>query len=246
VKTIYKTILDKKKNNQKQFALLIDPDKIEVPALKNLLDISQKSGVDYFFVGGSFLTNDNFTGCIKFIKDYSSIPVVIFPGSCFQLSEDADAILFLSLISGRNPDMLIGNHVIAAPYLNKSSIEIIPTGYMLVESGKITTVSYMSNSIPIPHDKNDIAVYTALAGQMLGLKLIYMDAGSGAINPVSDSMIKAVKNEISVPLIIGGGIRNPQQAVKSCKAGADIIVIGNAFEKEPKLIPSVASSLHSL
>ncbi len=241
---VFKTIINNKNKGKKQFALLIDPDKIEVPKLKILLDNSQKALVDFFFVGGSFLTSGDFSGCIKFIKDYSSIPVVIFPGSNLQLSEDADAILFLSLISGRNPEMLIGNHVIAAPYLKKSSLEIIPTGYMLIDSGKTTTVAYMSNSSPIPYEKNDIAAYTALAGEMLGMKMIYMDAGSGAAKPVSETMIKAVKNELSIPLIIGGGIRTPQQAVNSCKAGADIVVVGNAIEKDIKLLTSIANAIH--
>lgn len=244
--SIFKTIISNKSKGKKQFALLIDPDKIEVPQLKSLLETSQKVSVDYLFVGGSFLTNDNFSGCIKFIKDYSNIPVVIFPGSCFQISEDADAILLLSLISGRNPEMLIGNHVIAAPYLKKSTLEIISTGYMLIESGHTTTVAYISNSAPIPYDKNDIAVYTAIAGEMLGMKMIYIDAGSGAQKPVSEAMIKAVRNELSIPLIVGGGIKTPQQAVKSCKAGADIIVVGNAIEKNSKLISSISESIHNV
>jgi phosphoglycerol geranylgeranyltransferase len=242
--SIYKTIINNKNKGKKQFALLIDPDKIEVPKLKLLLENSQKALVDYFFVGGSFLTNSDFSGCIRFIKDYSSIPVVIFPGTNLQISEDADAILFLSLISGRNPEMLIGNHVIAAPYLKRSSLEIISTGYMLIDSGKSTTASYMSNSSPIPHDKNDIALYTAIAGEMLGMKLIYLDAGSGAINPVSADMIKTVSKDISIPLLAGGGIKTPQQAANSCKAGADIIVVGNAIEKDIKLITSIANAIH--
>src|SRR5262249_14932797 len=143
----------------------------------------------------------------------------------------ADAILFLSLISGRNPEMLIGKHVTAAPLLKKSSLEVIPTGYMLVDPGHPTSVSYMSNTLPIPHDKNDIATCTAIAGEMLGLKLIFMDAGSGARTSINSSMIAAVRKELSLPLIVGGGIKTAERALEACNAGADVIVVGNSIEK---------------
>lgn len=240
---IYKSILDNRKT-QKQFALLIDPDKINNKKLIELVKTSQKVKVDYFFVGGSFLTNDNFLNCLDLIKNNSSIPVILFPGSTLQISDKADAILFLSLISGRNPDMLIGNHVLAAPYLKNSSLEIIPTGYILIDSGITTTAVYMSNANPIPYEKNDIALYTALAGQMLGLKLIYLDAGSGAAKPVSESMISSVKENIDIPLIVGGGIRSTKNAVNACKAGADLIVVGNAIEKEPDLLSTLSDAIH--
>ncbi len=243
---IYNTILKKSSRKEKQFAVLIDPDKTNDKKLESIVKTAQKAEVDYFFVGGSFLTNDNFCNCIQIIKNSSSIPAIIFPGSTFQISDTADAILFLSLISGRNPEMLIGNHVLAAPYLKDSKLEIIPTGYMLIESGKSTTALYISNTFPIPHDKNDIAAYTAIAGEMLGLKIIYLDGGSGALNPVSESMIQTVKENINVPLFVGGGIRTKEQAVKSCKAGADIIVIGNSIEKDPKVITAISDAVHKL
>jgi phosphoglycerol geranylgeranyltransferase len=243
---IYNSILKKKTKKEKQFAILIDPDKTNDKKLESLTKTAQKTGVDYLFVGGSFLTNNNFSNCIHIIKNNCSIPVLIFPGSTFQISDAADAILLLSLISGRNPDMLIGNHVLAAPYLKDSKLEIIPTGYLLIESGKSTTALYISNTFPIPFDKDDIAAYTAIAGEMLGLKIIYLDGGSGALNPVSESMIRSVKKNIQVPLFVGGGIRTKEQAVKSCKAGADIIVVGNAIEKDNKLISSISEAIHSL
>ena len=196
-----------------------------------------------FFVGGSLLTNDYLKNCITTIKNNSKIPVVLFPGNAMQVDEQADAILFLSLISGRNAEMLIGKQVITAPILKKSSLEVIPTGYMLIDSGKQTTVSYMSNTTPIPHDKEQIAKCTALAGEMLGLKMIFMDGGSGALNPISTKMIRSVSKTIDVPLVIGGGINSGKKAIENCKAGADIIVVGNAIEKNERLINEIATSV---
>jgi len=242
--SIYSSLISNQTN--KKFALLIDPDKGDAEYFEKIAKNAQKANVDLFFVGGSLLTKDNLEICIKTLKNICKIPVVLFPGNTLQISKNADAIFFLSLISGRNPDMLIGLHVLAAPYLKLSSLEIIPTGYMLIESGKTTSVQYMSNSAPIPADKDDIAVCTAMAGEMLGLKLIYMDAGSGALNPISTSMITNVKLGISVPLIIGGGIRDAETAVKACKAGADIVVVGNAIEKDTSLITSIADAIHSV
>jgi putative glycerol-1-phosphate prenyltransferase len=162
-----------------------------------------------------------------------------------QINPGADAILLLSLISGRNPDLLIGKHVIAAPYLKRSGLEILPTGYMLIESGNSTTALYMSNSLPIPWNKDEIAVSTAIAGEMLGLKLIYMDGGSGADKPVSASMVRKVKQNISIPLVIGGGIRTPEAAAERFRAGADIIVVGNAIETDNSLLLKIAEIAYS-
>lgn len=163
-----------------------------------------------------------------------------------QTHPKADAILFLSMISGRNPDLLIGKHVLAAPLLKKSGIEVIPTAYMIVDGGNLTSVMYMSNTTPLPSDKDSIAGCTALAGEMLGLRLTYMDAGSGAINPISASMIAEVRKQVSGPMFIGGGIKTPEQAINTCKAGADVVVVGNAFEKDPTLIPALAAAIHGL
>lgn len=221
---------------KKQLAVLVDPDKLNDKQVKAVALNAQKSGVNFLFVGGSLMTSDTLHRCVKILKDNSNIPVVLFPGSTYQVSGNADAMLFLSLISGRNPDMLIGMHVIAAPYVKLSGVETIPTGYMLIDSGRPTSVTYMSHSFPIPHDKNDIAACTAMAGEMLGLRLIFMDAGSGAQITVSEKMIRFVKDSIDVPLIIGGGIRTPEIAHKVLSAGADTIVIGNHFEKNPEEI----------
>ena len=170
--------------------------------------------------------------------------MVLFPGNSSQLSYKADGILFLSLISGRNPDLLIGRHVISAPFLKMSPLEVISTGYMLVDGGVPTTVLYMSNTQPIPATKDDVAVCTAMAGELLGLKLIYMDAGSGAKNAISESMISAVRGAIAVPLIVGGGISTPEKARLNVLAGADVVVVGNAIEKDPQLVLSIADAVH--
>ena len=238
---IYNRLSD---TSKKKFAVLIDPDK---PSDKEIIDIVEKSkkvGVDFFFVGGSLLTTDSLDNCIKLIKSHCDIPVLIFPGNSLQISKWCDGFLLLSLISGRNSEMLIGRHVIAAPYLKLYGNEIIPTGYMLIDGGKPTSVSYMSNTTPIPHDKDDIAMCTALAGEMLGLKLIYMDAGSGAINPISAEMICKVKHTIEVPLIVGGGINTPEKAAIAAKAGADIVVVGNALEKSIDRLQEFAEAVH--
>lgn len=238
---IYNQMTANAANQKKAFAVLIDPDKQDVAALKTICSEATKHAIDYFFVGGSLLTINNFEQTISFLKDYSSVPVVIFPGNTLQISANADAIMFLSLISGRNPEMLIGKHVVVAPFLKSSGIEVISTGYMLIDSGKPTTALYMSNSHPIPYDKPDIALCTAMAGEMLGLKLIYMDAGSGAQKAISQQMISKVKENIDIPLITGGGISTEEQAKTNWDAGADIVVIGNAIEKDPSLIGSVAA-----
>jgi putative glycerol-1-phosphate prenyltransferase len=225
---------------KKQLAVLIDPDKQSPEELENTAKIAQKAGVDFLFVGGSLLTSDMLFHCVRTLKENSDIPVVLFPGNTYQIARNADAMLFLSLISGRNPDMLIGMHVLAAPYIKLSGLETIPTGYMLIDSGKPTAVSYMSNSFPIPNDKKDIAACTAMAGEMLGLKLIYMDAGSGAEKTITEEMVSFVKQSIEVPLIIGGGIKTPEKIQSILKAGADTVVVGNRFEDSPELINEFA------
>lgn len=233
-------------NPSKQFAVLVDPEQCQEGMMKNLVTLASNASVDFILVGGSLLVNDHLDKCLSLIRKETSIPLILFPGSEMQINGKADAILLLSLISGRNPELLIGKHVLAAPYLKASGLEILPTGYMLIESGNSTTALYMSNTIPIPRDKNDIAVCTALAGEMLGLKLVYMDAGSGAAQPIPLSMIRSVKNELSVPLIVGGGIRTPEAARDSCRAGADMIVVGTAIEKDAQLISEIAAAVKEL
>jgi len=232
-------------NTSKQFAILIDPEQCNRNMMKDLVSLAMEAAVDYILVGGSLLVNDHLDQCIKLIKAETDLPVILFPGSEMQINGKADAILLLSLISGRNPELLIGKHVSAAPYLKASGLEVLPTGYMLVESGNSTTALYMSNTTPIPREKDDIAVCTAMAGEMLGMKLIYMDAGSGAMYPVSPSMISRVREQISIPLIVGGGIKTPETAYKSCAAGADMIVVGTAIENDMQLIKDISAAVKS-
>ena len=241
---IYDFISSNKANGKKLFAVLIDPDKQSQEELSVLVDRAVKAKVDLFFIGGSLLTSDSMNESITTIKSSCNIPVVIFPGNTMQVNENADGILFLSLISGRNADMLIGKQVITAPIIKASKLEVLPTGYMLIDSGNPTTVSYMSNTTPIPADKDTVSACTAMAGEMLGLKLIFMDGGSGALNPISEKMIASVRQSIDVPLIIGGGICNAEKAIANCKAGADLIVVGNSIEKQPKILEEIAQSIH--
>lgn len=243
---IYNHISKAKTTAQKAFAVLIDPDKLDEKSLQATILLAVESKVDYFFVGGSLVVTDTLDKVVTTIKQHCSIPIVLFPGSPDQITPKADALLYLSLISGRNPELLIGQHVISAPFVKQSGLEIIPVGYMLVDGGTPTTVSYISNTNPIPANKNDIASCTAMAGEMLGLKLIYMDAGSGARSAIPTAMIQQVAKYIQIPLIVGGGITTAEKAKENCLAGADIIVVGNAVEKDPNLIKEIASAIHSL
>jgi len=243
---IYHTIVSSKAKSNKAFAVLIDPDKLNDQSLLTTIEIAIKAKVDFFFVGGSLVVTDTLDKMVAAIKKHCSIPVVLFPGSPDQITPKADALLYLSLISGRNPELLIGQHVISAPFVKQSGLEIIPVGYMLIDGGSPTTVSYISNTNPIPSNKNDIAICTAIAGEMLGLKLIYMDAGSGAIKAIPTAMIKEVAKHIQIPLVVGGGITTPEKAKENCIAGADIIVVGNAAEKDPELITAISNAIHSL
>lgn len=220
---------------QKCIALLMDPDKYKPGDIKKLKDIKPEHWPDFILVGGS-LTSVHPDELIINIKKNFDIPVALFPGSLLQLTDKADILLFLSLISGRNPDLLIGNHVVAAPHLKQMDIEIIPTGYILINCGIKTSVEYMSQTNAIPSSKTDIVVATAMAGEMLGLKLIYLEGGSGASHPIPPDMIKTVRKAISVPLIIGGGLRNPEDIKKAYDAGADMVVLGNGFEDDPGLL----------
>lgn len=230
---------------KKSIAVLIDPDKAEdTNRLQQLIHLASENCIDFFFVGGSLITTTNMSLVINQIKESVNIPVVLFPGNSLQLDPAADAILFLSLISGRNPDLLIGQHVIAAPLIKSNKMEVMPTGYMLINSGKTTSVAYISNTTPIPDDKYSLAACTAMAGEMLGLQLIYLDAGSGAEKEVSAKMIAAVRNSVDVPLIVGGGINTTQKALAALEAGADMIVIGNALEKDPDVLIGIADKVY--
>ncbi|MBK7387953.1 MAG: geranylgeranylglyceryl/heptaprenylglyceryl phosphate synthase [Bacteroidia bacterium] len=244
--TVYQQITNKKSEGNKQFAVLIDPDKSSIEKIEKLCMLATDSGVDYIFVGGSLLTNGNLPNCIRRIKYACNLPVVLFPGNGNQIDSQADAILFLSLISGRNPELLIGKHVVSAPIIREKNLEAISTGYMLIESGRPTTALYMSNTLPIPSDKPDIAACTAMAGELLGLKMIFLDAGSGASFPVNEQMIHAVRKSVEIPLIVGGGINTPEKAATACKAGADLIVVGNSIESDPGIIKEIADAVKTI
>ncbi len=241
---VYEMLVQKKVSRQKMLAVLIDPD--HTGHLEDSVAKCDAAGVDLIFLGGSLLTSGSVGEAIERIKSVTEIPVLLFPGDELQIDRRADALLLLSLISGRNADLLIGKQVVAAPYIRKAGLETISTGYMLVDGGKITTASYISGTLPLPNDKPEIAMCTAMAGEMLGLKLMYLDAGSGARQPVSINMIKAVSGAVNVPVVVGGGIRSSREAVEAWNAGADIVVVGNAIEENNGLINELTEALQEL
>ena len=243
---IYNHLLNTIKEKGAAYLILLDPDKLPEDKLTGFLKHCEKSGVDGFLIGGSLMVNGDFESFIEKVKVNTNLPSIIFPGSITQISPFADAILFLSVVSGRNPEHLIGKHVLAAPSIKKSGIEPISTAYILVESGSTTTAIYMSGSLPIPRNKPEIAAATALASEYLGMKLIYLEAGSGADNSIPNEMVKAVSDQCSIPVIVGGGIRNPKTAREKVLNGASIIVTGNFFEDENNwdLIREFASAVH--
>jgi phosphoglycerol geranylgeranyltransferase len=226
---------------RKMFALHVDPDKHNDAALAHIGKAAGPNGIDFILVGGSLIFNP-IDHVVSTLKENTNVPVFLFPGDVMQISENADGIFLLCLISGRNPEYLIGNHVIAAPVLKKSGLEIIPTSYILIENGRLTSVEYISNTRPIPADKVELAVATAMAGEMLGHKLLYLEAGSGAIEPVKTKLIAEVKRNISIPMIVGGGILKPDQVRAIYKAGADIIVIGTALETDKNNLEILADA----
>lgn len=229
---IYKNIQDSIANKERLLAVLIDPDKFLIENTQSFVEKINESIASHIFVGGS-VVNDNATDClVSEIKKYTRLPIVLFPGDVSQITNKADALLFLSLLSGRNPEYLIGKHVEAVSKLRHSSLEVISTGYILIESGKKTAVEHVTETKPMPRGNIQNIVDTAKAGQFLGLKLIYLEAGSGAKEALTESIIKQVKQELHVPLIVGGGIRNKLQLENAHNAGADIVVIGTAFEED--------------
>ena len=229
-----------KNEGKKSLAVLIDPDQTEQSVL-NIAHLCQANSIDFVFVGGSLTTAGVLSEAIKNIKKNYFGKIYIFPGNEFMIDNKADGILFLSLLSGRNPEYLIGKQLVAAPILAASNLEVIPTAYLLIDGGKETSVSYVSNTKPIPADKPDIAMATALAGKMLGMHCIYLDAGSGALNPIPAKMISSVVKSVNLPLIVGGGIRNIESATNAYSAGADLIVIGNGAEDDRSIIEQIAA-----
>ncbi|MCT4588452.1 MAG: geranylgeranylglyceryl/heptaprenylglyceryl phosphate synthase [Carboxylicivirga sp.] len=242
---IYDQILTRYHQQQKQLAFLIDPDKFQISRLPELKNLLKEANPDLLLIGGSLISVE-VADFVQELKKYIDIPVVLYPGSSIQVCREVDAILFLSLISGRNPEFLISHHVAAAPHIKANNIEAISTGYMLIDGGTNTSVQYISQTLPIPADKNDIAVATALAGQYQGMKMIYMDAGSGAKNPISTQMIHEVKAAIHIPLMVGGGIRDTETLTRSLKAGADIAVVGNVLEQDMALLKEFTKVISDL
>lgn len=244
LQNLYQQLQDRSSNGLRSLALLLDPDKLE-PGKKLLstLRLAEQVGITWLLFGGSLLTGTRYNKALTFIKENCSLPVVLFPSHASHISSEADGILFLSLISGRNPELLIGQQVVSAPAVKESGIEVLPTGYMLIESGKSNTAIYMSNTQPIPSDKPEIASCTALAGEMLGLRLIYLDGGSGAARPVSEDVVKRVRAAVEAPLIVGGGIRSAQTAEALYQAGADMLVVGNAVEEDADFLLDLAATL---
>lgn len=236
---LHKLIEKNRIAGKKQCAVLIDPDKADIEHLSSLLSPQNIPFIDFLLVGGSLLTVGEMSKTMQLINSLCDLPTLIFPGDSDQICGDADAILLLSLISGRNAELLIGKHVTSALKLKKSGLEIISTGYMLIDGGRETTASYISGSKPLPPNKPGIAAMTALAGEQLGMQIIYMDAGSGALNPIPKEVIKAVRNQVDVPIIVGGGIKTKKGIQDAWAAGADVVVIGNILEKEPSLLPTL-------
>jgi putative glycerol-1-phosphate prenyltransferase len=245
--SVHQTLLSASASQGAAYFVLVDPDKIAPETVAPFIEKATEAGVDAFLVGGSLVMADTFEQCIRSMKGHTSRPVVIFPGSIQQISKSADAILFLSLISGRNAEHLIGDQVLSAPIIKKMNLEAISTGYMLIESGRTTSAEFMSGTRPIPRDKPDIAVAHALAAEYLGFKLLYLEAGSGAQESVPEEMIAAVAHYCSIPVIVGGGLRSPEAAQKKVKAGARFIVTGNVLESgtSPSLMKEFAAAIHS-
>ena len=235
---IYQKMLDDYRDGSASVAALIDPDKQSYKILIDRVKKVNLSNAEYIFVGGSQLYS-SIDECVSVIKDYSSKPVILFPGHHSHISEKADAILILSLISGRNPEYLIGQHVLAAPILYESGLEIISTGYILIDGGSITSVQKVSNTTPLSQDFVEEIVATSIAGEMLGNKLVYLEAGSGASNCVSNNIVRQVRQKIKCPLIVGGGLRTKADFLDKIAAGANIIVVGNALETNPELINEI-------
>ncbi len=243
----FSKLLQVKESRGAGYLVLIDPDTLSDEHLDSYVRSATAAGADGFLVGGSLMLSNALGAQLNVIKANTRLPVVLFPGSLFQISPEADAILYLVLISGRNPDHLIGNHVVAAPILRQMKLETISTGYMLIGTGKTTSAEFMSNTKPIPNHKPDIAVAHALAAEMMGIACLYLDAGSGADEPVSSAMIAGIRRHSKLPMIIGGGIRTPEAAAEKVKAGATFVVTGTATEAQDstETIRRMAEAIHA-
>ncbi len=232
MRKIYQDILASASNKEKLLAVLIDPDKMAIEMASKIIKSVNASLATHIFVGGSIVEDNKTEKLVSEIKKLTKLPVIVFPGDVSQIAEQADAILFLSLISGRQSEYLIGKHVKAVSKLKKIDLEVIPTGYILIENGKETSVQKVTQTLPMSRNDIQLVVDTALAGELLGMKLIYLEAGSGATHPIDTKMISEVKNAIQIPLIVGGGIRTKKQLNNAYVSGADLVVIGTAFEED--------------
>lgn len=243
---VYTRLTEKLKTQKGLFFVLLDPDRQSPDDLAASALLAQEAGADALLAGSSLLVTAQFNGALRDLKTQVKIPVILFPANAYQVCPHADAILFLSLLSGRNPQYLIGEQVNGAPLVKAFGLEPIPTGYLLIESGKPTSVAYMSGTQPIPADKPDIAKAHALAAEYFGMKFVYLEAGSGAVSAVPDALIRAVRDYVSVPLIVGGGIRSPEVARQKVVAGASAVVVGHALEQRtaPKILREFADAIH--
>ncbi len=239
------SFITRRQHGRKALAVLLDPDDFTEPSLRDLLARVAAHPIDYFFVGGSLVLSAHQAALIALLKAHSEVPVLLFPSHNLHLEGPADGLLLLSLISGRNPEFLIGQHVVAAPRLRASGLELLPTGYLLVDSGRPTTASYMSGTAPLPHDKPGIAACTALAGEQLGLRLTYLDGGSGAQWPVSAAMIAAVRATVDTPLIVGGGLNTGEKIAAALAAGADVVVVGNRITEAPEFLAEAVAAVRT-
>jgi len=237
--SILQEIIRAKKNGQKLLAVLLDPDKINLTAIKETIVKINKSKADYIFIGGSTVAKGLTGKCVLKIKQYTKTPIILFPGDYSQLTADIDAVLFLSLISSRNPEYLIEQQIKSVPFLEKHQVECIPTGYILIDGGTTTATQKVSNTSPISQKDIQQIEHTALAGQYLGQQLIYLEAGSGATIPVSEIIIKKTAQICSIPIIVGGGLRSKDTIEKAFASGADLIVIGTAFEENDFFLDSL-------
>ena len=242
MKHIYQDILTSILQKKKLLAVLIDPDKMKAEDLSGFMLNVNKSVVTHIFVGGSTVGKNVTEALVTEISRYTDLPIIIFPGDVNQITEKADALLFLSLISGRNPDYLITKHVAAVSKLRQTNLEVIPTGYILVENGKETSVQIVTSTLPMGRNNTQAIVDTAKAGELLGMKLIYLEAGSGAIHPIPEGIISSVKEQLNIPLIVGGGIKSKEQLEKAYKSGADMVVIGTAFEEDESFFNELKSN----
>ncbi len=245
--TVHQRLLDVLQRRGAGYFVLIDPDKVDPKQLPRLVETATEAGADAFLVGGSLMVRDQFDAVLRIVKGATPLPTIIFPGSLFQISSVADAILYLVLVSGRNPEHLIGNHVIAAPMLKAMSLEPISTAYMIVEGGSTTSAEFMSGTRPLPRNKPDIAVAHALAAEYMGMKTLYFDSGSGAEHPVSDAIIRSVRHYCSLPIIVGGGIRTPDEAHRKVQAGASFVVTGTIIEEQGhhSILKEFADAVHN-